>query len=55
MKGRGNAWLLVKDRDDYADRETDFVIENPDSAKSGRSLEEIFEQDSDINPDCAAE
>lgn len=54
MKGRGNAWLLVKDRDDYADREIDFVEENPDSAKSGRSLEEIFEQDSDVNPDCAA-
>jgi bifunctional non-homologous end joining protein LigD len=54
MKGRGNAWLLVKDRDEYADRDIDFVAKNPDSAKSGRSLEEIFEQDSDVNPDCAA-
>lgn len=53
MKGRGNAWLLVKDRDEYADREIDFVSKYPDSAKSGRSLEEIFEEDGDVNPEYA--
>jgi len=54
MKNRGNAWLLVKDNDEFADREIDFTEANPESAKSGRTLEEVREQDQDVNPDCAA-
>jgi bifunctional non-homologous end joining protein LigD len=50
MKDRGNAWLLVKDRDDYADRETDVTEYMPDSAKTGRSLEQIFQEDQKKNP-----
>ncbi|MGD2173976.1 MAG: DNA polymerase ligase N-terminal domain-containing protein [Candidatus Brocadiaceae bacterium] len=42
MKGRGEKnWLLVKMKDDHADRETDVTESLPDSALSGRSLEEI--------------
>ena len=54
MKNRGNAWLLVKDRDAHMDREIDLVNAEPDSAKTGRSIEEIFEEDQNVNPDCAA-
>ena len=54
MKGRGNAWLLVKDNDDYADRNIDFTELMPDSIKTGRSLEEIFQQDQKKNPRYAA-
>jgi bifunctional non-homologous end joining protein LigD len=54
MKGRGNAWLLVKDNDEEADRQINLVDERPESAKSGRSLEQISEQDQDVNPDCTA-
>jgi bifunctional non-homologous end joining protein LigD len=54
MKDRGNAWLLVKDNDEFADRTIDFVESNPDSVKTGRSLEEILEQDQEVNPDCSA-
>ena len=34
-------WLLIKSRDESADSETDVLKARPDSAKSGRSLEEI--------------
>jgi bifunctional non-homologous end joining protein LigD len=54
MKGRGKAWLLVKDNDDYADRKIDFTKAFPNSAKSGRSIEEIERQDQKKNPSCAA-
>jgi len=54
MKNRGNAWLLVKDRDEHMDRAIDLVSAKPDSAKTGRSLEEILEEDQNVNPDCAA-
>src|SRR5262249_896695 len=54
MKNRGNAWLLVKDRDEHMDRTIDLVSAKPDSVKTGRSLEQILEQDQNINPDCAA-
>lgn len=55
MKGRGNAWLLIKDRDEHADRETDLTVAAPDSVVSGRSLEAIFEQEQGKNPPpCAA-
>jgi bifunctional non-homologous end joining protein LigD len=50
MKDRGNAWLLVKDRDDYEDRETELTEFMPDSAKTGRSLEQIFQEDQKKNP-----
>ena len=54
MKNRGNAWLLVKDRDERMDRAIDLVSAKPDSAKTGRSLEEILEEDQNVNPDCTA-
>lgn len=50
MKDRGNAWLLVKDNDDYADRVNDLTELMPNSVKTGRSLEEIFQQDQKKNP-----
>src|SRR5919106_4740247 len=54
MKGRGKAWLLVKDRDEYADRETNFVEAFPKSVKTGRTLEQIRKEDQKKNPKCAA-
>lgn len=54
MKNRGNAWLLVKDNDSYADRTIDFPEAFPDSVKTARSLEKIFAEDQEVNPDCAA-
>jgi bifunctional non-homologous end joining protein LigD len=42
MKGRGEKnWLLIKEKDPYADREKDILGDKPESAVSGRSLEEI--------------
>jgi len=42
MKGRGeNNWLLVKMKDEFADRSRDITEAEPDSALTGRSLEEI--------------
>ena len=38
-------WLLIKSRDDAADSETDILEARPDSAKTGRSLEEIAAAD----------
>jgi bifunctional non-homologous end joining protein LigD len=54
LKGRGNAWLLVKDNDDYADREIELVDARPHSVKTHRTLEQILEQDQDVNPDFTA-
>lgn len=34
-------WLLIKERDEYADKPADPVQSEPDSALTGRSLEEI--------------
>ena len=34
-------WLLIKERDEYADKPADPVRDEPDSALTGRSLEEI--------------
>ena len=34
-------WLLIKMKDDYADREIDITEAEPNSAKTGRTLEEI--------------
>ncbi|MFO8008292.1 MAG: DNA polymerase ligase N-terminal domain-containing protein [Candidatus Brocadiia bacterium] len=42
MRGRGDKnWLLIKMTDEHADRETDITEQMPDSALTGRSLEEI--------------
>ncbi len=42
MKGRGeNNWLLVKMKDEFADRSRDITEAEPDSALTGRSLEQI--------------
>ena len=37
-------WLLIKERDEYADKPADPVQTEPDSALTGRSLEEIARQ-----------
>jgi bifunctional non-homologous end joining protein LigD len=39
--GKRENWLLFKGRDDAADAEADLLREQPESAASGRSLEEI--------------
>ncbi len=39
--GKDEAWLLVKADDEAADPDTDILKARPDSALSGRSLEEI--------------
>jgi bifunctional non-homologous end joining protein LigD len=43
--GGGKNWLLIKERDKEADEEADILKEAPDSAASGRSLEEIAKED----------
>ena len=40
-KNEGRGWLLVKMRDDFADKPPDPVRDLPDSALTGRSLEQI--------------
>ncbi|HEY4681806.1 MAG TPA: DNA polymerase ligase N-terminal domain-containing protein [Candidatus Acidoferrales bacterium] len=51
MRGRGTKnWLLIKDRDAFADRGSEITETKPDSALSGRSLERIFEEDRDKAP-----
>ncbi len=48
MKGRGEKnWLLIKMKDDFADRERDITEEGPDSALTGRTMEEIAEEEGD--------
>ncbi|MFG0284657.1 MAG: DNA polymerase ligase N-terminal domain-containing protein [Phycisphaerales bacterium JB039] len=45
MGGDGDNWLLVKMDDDEADARRNPVSAEPDSAKSGRTMEEIREQE----------
>ncbi len=55
MKGRGNAWLLIKDRDEHADRQIDITLAAPESAVSGRTLDQILVEEAGKNPPpCAA-
>lgn len=42
MGGSEKNWLLIKEKDEHAS-EKDILEEKPDSAKSGKSLEEISE------------
>lgn len=42
--GKDEAWLLVKNQDELADASRDPVAEEPDSALTGRSLQEIEQQ-----------
>jgi bifunctional non-homologous end joining protein LigD len=42
--GGTRGWLLIKMRDEYADKPEDPVKREPDSALTGRSLEEIAEE-----------
>jgi len=45
MKGKrsdgGKNWLLIKDRDDHADRDADITDDRPESVKTGRSIEDV--------------
>ena len=43
-KSPDESWLLVKTDDDHADPKTDILEDAPDSAQTGRSLEEIAAQ-----------
>ena len=54
IKGKGDPWLLVKDNDDFADREIELVDARPYSAKTHRTLEQVMEQDQKVNPKFAA-
>ena len=45
MGGKDQNWLLIKGKDDHAGREGDILEEEPDSARTGRSLEQITEQE----------
>jgi len=45
MGGKKENWLLIKERDEQADAEGDILIDEPDSAASGRSLTEIADQE----------
>jgi bifunctional non-homologous end joining protein LigD len=47
---RRGQWLLIKHRDKAADRQTDPVAEYLTSAKSGRTMEEIAEANSEEAP-----
>ena len=42
-QGRDERWLLVKVRDDEADRERDLVAERPESVLSGLTVDELAE------------
>jgi bifunctional non-homologous end joining protein LigD len=39
--GEGKNWLLIKERDEYADPGRDILAKRPNSVASGRSLDEI--------------
>jgi bifunctional non-homologous end joining protein LigD len=55
MRGRGTKnWLLIKDRDAFADHGPEITETKPDSVLSGRSLERIWKEDRDkIPPSCS--
>ena len=40
-RGDGENWLLIKMKDEHADRDGNITEDAPDSVKTGRSLEEI--------------
>ena len=46
MGGKDENWLLIKGKDGHAGHEGDILQEEPDSARTGRSLEQITEQES---------
>jgi DNA ligase D-like protein (predicted 3'-phosphoesterase) len=43
-EGRDERWVLVKVRDDHADRERDLVKERPESVVSGLTVDELAER-----------
>ena len=45
MGGSEKNWLLIKRKDDFARAEGDILAEQPNSAKTGRSLEQIAAED----------
>ena len=46
LGGSEKNWLLMKRKDDDAEAEDDLLAREPDSARSGRSLEEIASEES---------
>lgn len=47
----GKNWLLIKMKDEFENRDVDILDSAPDSVKSGRSLEEIGEEEP-TDPPC---
>lgn len=43
--GKRLQWLFFKMKDDYAEQGSDVLVEKPNSVKTGRSLEEVTEQE----------
>jgi len=43
--GKRHQWLFFKMKDEYAAPETDITVEKPNSSKTGRSLQEVAEQE----------
>jgi len=41
LGGKKENWLLLKSRDEFADSKSDILVDQPDSAVSGRSLTQI--------------
>lgn len=41
LRGKGDSWLLVKMRDQYADKTKDIVAAEPQSVKSGKTIEDM--------------
>lgn len=41
LRGKGDSWLLVKMRDQYADKTKDIMVAEPQSVVSGKTIEEL--------------
>jgi hypothetical protein len=46
--GDGDQWLLIKKRDGTADARRNLTSTQPESVLTGRTLDEIFEQESGL-------
>jgi len=44
MGGKKENWLLIKEKDEFAQAKSDILEDEPDSAVSGRTMEEITEE-----------
>jgi DNA ligase D-like protein (predicted 3'-phosphoesterase) len=44
-RGEDKNWLLIKEKDDFASARGDILQQQPDSARSGRSMEQIAQRE----------